>query len=90
MKTFLRRTDLDTMSVRSVAVGTGTPGAARRDCTVKEELPDVEPQPLPSDGMDGDRALRDILTEIPTDQAPTGASGVSGRRPVTEADIEVT
>ena len=90
MRAFLRRTDLDTMSVRSVAVGTGTPGAARHDCTVKMERPDVELRPLPSDGMDSDGALRDIVAEVPADQAPTEASGVSGRRPVTEADIEVT
>ena len=66
MTAFLRRTDLDTMSVRSVAVGTGTPGAKGNDCTVKEELLNVELQPLPSDGMDSDGALRDIPAEVPT------------------------
>ena len=81
---------MDTMFVDSVTVGTGTPGAARHDCTVKEELPDVELQPLPSDGMDNDGALRDIVAEVPAGQARTEASCVFGRRQATEADIEVT
>ena len=64
------RTDLDTMSVRSAVVGTGTPGAARHDCTVKEELPDVELQPLPGDDVDSDDALQDFLAEDPAEEAP--------------------
>ena len=57
MRAFLRRTNLDTMSVHSVAVVPGTLGAARHDCTVKEEPPDVELHPLPRDDMDSDGAL---------------------------------
>ena len=89
MRAFLRRTDLDTMSVRSVAVVPTAPDAARHDCTVKEEPPDVKLHPLPRD-MDSNGALRDILAEDPADEAPTEASGVAGQPPVMEADTEVT
>ena len=42
MKTFSPRINLETMFFRSVAVGTGMLGAARHDCFVKEERPNVE------------------------------------------------
>ena len=51
MSAFLDSTDLDTMFLRTFAVGSGAPGAARHDGTVKEESPDVELRSLPSDGM---------------------------------------
>ena len=68
MSAFLDSTDLDTMFLRTFAVGSGTPGAARHDGTVKEERPDVELRSLPSDGMDSDGALPDIVAEVPADR----------------------
>ena len=90
MKAFSRRINLETMFVRSVAVGTGMLGAARHDCFVKEERPNVELQLCKATAWTTTARSETLWQKNPADQARTEASGLSARCPLTEAYIEVT
>ena len=88
MATFLQGTDLDTMSVPGVALGTHVSAAARDGGAVKQEQPAVELHPLSGDGMDGVGALEVLPAELVAAEAPSEASGESDTLPDMDADVD--